>query len=480
MIGRMIIKYLPKEVMHKPRAIKYDMLIDKIRKQMVIADPIELELAMRLGSLIKKLNVGGLIMEIKTLKGFGKEVGLKIAEMNKMDEKELIDTICNNVDPSVQYSKDLVAWYNDLPDEYFEKRETQSEDGETGITEISIDDIIETIREVKKIAEIKEVLEDENVAALMADFDANKYKLPTQLKKAAIEYLEHYKEQQPTEKESEMSNSNEIIEAVLACTNEDELGEVFNEYTDTLAEIEIPDDEVDFDTLKSTILEQLGYEGEAEGEKKDEFDPDNFDPNDFDPDAAYAYAEKLKMPQLRKFAKEKLELTIKVGTKMTDILEMVQNRIMELAEGGAAAATKETDVELTPELIEELATSGDTESLLEICNQLEIKLNILQKKSAIIMKKLILAKLPESKPEQKETKPKGRGKLKAAASTDESTETAESIYSLMESMVVNGEKEPAIVKAVKPYYESKGKSALFIKKRVSQMVKIIKLDNDLE
>jgi hypothetical protein len=50
----------------------------------------------------------------------------------------------------------------------------------------------------------------------------------------------------------------------------------------------------------------------------------------------------------------------------------------------------------------------------------------------------------------------------------------------MEEMVLNGKAEDAIVKAVSPFYKEKGKSILFIKKRVKTMIPIIKLDNDME
>lgn len=465
--------------MQKTKAVRYDLLVDAVREQMVIAEPEELELAMRL-SIVKKINIGGLFMEIKQLKNFGKEVGLKMLAMNKMSEKELIDAICNEVDPSVQYTKELVAWYNDLPDEYFHEKESMTDkDGTIGKTEATdIDEIIEALSDAKKIADVKVILEDESLAELLAGFDATPYKLPSQLKKATIAYLEEIK--QSGIKEPSAMNQ-ELIDAVLATENEDELGEVFNEYPDELETIEVPETE-DYAELKAAILEQLGYEEpkkETKKEKKDkgEFE---FDPSAFDPDEVYAHLESLKMSDLRKFAKAQLGLVIPIGKKVVDILELCQAKLLELAEGAAEGSTGEEDIELTPELIEELASSGDVDSLLEVCAQLEIKPNILQKKSAISLKKLILTKLGEAKP-TKEEKPKtrGRGKLKATAEP-ESVETAESIYAMMEQMVLGGKKEPAIIKAVAPFYEEKGKSSLFIKKRVSQMVKIIKLDNDLE
>lgn len=50
----------------------------------------------------------------------------------------------------------------------------------------------------------------------------------------------------------------------------------------------------------------------------------------------------------------------------------------------------------------------------------------------------------------------------------------------MEELVLDGKSEDAIVKAVSPYYKEKGKSILFIKKRVKSMIAIIKIDNDME
>ena len=479
LIGRMLIKYLPKEVMQKTKAVRYDLLVDAVREQMVIAEPDELELAMRL-SIVKKINIGGLFMEIKQLKNFGKLVGLKMLEMNKMSEKELIDAICNEVDPSVQYPKELVAWYNDLPDEYFHAKESMTDkDGTVGKTEATdIDEIIEALNEAKKIADVKVILEDESLAELLAGFDATPYKLPSQLKKAVINHLEEIK--QSSDKKEPSTMNQELIDAVLATENEDELGEVFNEYPDELENIEITETE-DYSELKASILDQLGYEAPKEEKKakkdKGEFE---FDPSAFDPDEVYAHLETLKMSDLRKFAKAQLGLVIPIGKKVVDILELCQEKLLELAEGAVEGATGDEDIELTPELIEELAASNDVDSLLEVCAQLEIKPNILQKKSAISLKKLILTKIGEAKPTKEEKQPKGRGRGKLKSAAPETAETAESIYAMMEQMVLGGKKEPAIIKAVAPFYEEKGKSSLFIKKRVSQMVKIIKLDNDLE
>jgi hypothetical protein len=47
-------------------------------------------------------------------------------------------------------------------------------------------------------------------------------------------------------------------------------------------------------------------------------------------------------------------------------------------------------------------------------------------------------------------------------------------------LVIAGKSEDAITKAVSPYYKEKGKSILFIKKRVKTMIGIIKIDNDME
>ena len=147
---RCVLNTLRKEDKKLLKADRYDQLIDQVLgNRMVIADIEEIELAHKL-LIIKKINVRRLLMELKQLKEFGKEVGLKLAQMNKMNDDDLVLEIIRNVEPKVQYSKELVAWYNELDDSLFDQAEAESgaaatETAAASGDAISIDDVIEVV-----------------------------------------------------------------------------------------------------------------------------------------------------------------------------------------------------------------------------------------------------------------------------------------------------------------------------------------------
>ncbi len=515
----MCFKYLEKGGIKLLKCDRYDRLIDQVLgSRMVVADPKEIELANRL-LIIKRINPRRLLMEIKQLKEFGKEVGLKLAQMNKMSDEELTLEIIRNVEPKVQYSKELVAWYNELPDELFDQAEAQSgagaetADTTSSDTGISTADVIEVINGYSKKAELLEILEDNDVAALFEGFDPSVYRLPTQLKKAMIEHLEKPPVSEP-EAAAEVTDdqSAEILELINECENEDQLVEVFSEYQNVFEDMEVPDDideaalqQMMIDHINSktpqakeepeekkpmTLQERLAAKKAADaGAAKEEtakdesgFDWWNPKADDFDPDAAFAKVEPMKMPELRQFAKH-IGLTIGIGKKKDEILDLVANHIAESAEG-VSESTTAGEIELTAELVKDAVKAKDREALVAMCDQLGIVLNAIQKRSIPGMEKKLIETIGESKPAA-ETKATiksrtGRAKLGAKTETKAATPSAESVYGLMESMVLEGKSTDAIVKAVSPLYKEKGKSIIFIKKRVESMVQIIKIDNDME
>jgi hypothetical protein len=205
LLRRMCFKYLEKGGQKFLKADRYDQLIDQVLgPRMVIADKEEIELAHKL-LIIKKINIRRLFMELKELKEFGKEVGLKLAQMNKMSEEDLVLEIIRNVEPKVQYSKEMVAWYNELPDELFDQAEaettssakTEEKQSNDAAGEISTEDVIDVIETYTKKADMLELLEDNDVAPLFQGFDPASYKLPTQLKKAMVEFLKAEPEPEP-------------------------------------------------------------------------------------------------------------------------------------------------------------------------------------------------------------------------------------------------------------------------------------------
>lgn len=500
LLRQMCSKYLEKGGKKEVRTIRYDQLIDEVLgHRMVVADENEIQLAHRL-LIIKKINYRRLIMELKQIKEFGKEVGLKLAQMNKMEEDALVLEIIRNVEPKVQYSKELVAWYNELDDALFDQAEAESgatPDGEpsTG-TDVSIKDVIEVIQSYSKVVELKEILADDDVAPLFEGFDPSPYKLPTQLKKAMIEHLEKPAEEPAAANGDDQSA--EILELINEAEDEDGLVAIYGEYQSVFEDMEVPDD-IDAEALQASMIAHVESKAQPEEvpdkptslkdrlkkkdkpEKKDKpkddlsekFDWWTPDADGFNVDEAFAKVEELKMTELRQFAKY-IGLSIGIGKKKDEILDIVANKITEVTEG-VSESTATGEVELTAQLIKDAVKAKDRDTLVEMCDQAEIKLNALQKKSIPGMEKKLLASIED----KTDDKPTITGKAKLTTKKEPATD-AQSVYGIMESMVCEGKSEDAIVKKVSPIYKEKGKSIIFIKKRVQTMIQIIKLDNDLE
>lgn len=501
-------KYVPREVIRKPKAFGYQSLLQNVLiDNVTVATKAEIELVQKL-LIVNKLNVEELIMEMKELKVFAKEVGIKDAEVKKMDEDTLVREIITRVEPQQEYSKELVAFYNDLDDKYFDEAEateqtTVSAEQSNPNGEISIAEIIEGIKEFTKVKELKEILADDDIGPMFEGFDPSPYKLAPKLKKAMIDFLEN-----PPAAEEEEANDNNaaIIEAVMELEVEDDIVGAYEELKEThFSEIDL--DEIDeIDQLKEAMLAALGYEEEkkepekkksllglikdkkkeTKGKsklttKKDENEFDWFDPEG-NIEEQYAQVEELGFAKAKSFAKQALGLTLQVGLKKNEVFDAIATKMSEIAEGGTVESTDDTGVELTPELVADAVKAKDKEALVAICEQLEIKLNALQKKSVGGMEKRILEKLGEAaEPEEKEKVTAKKGiQTKLKLETKEEVSEEKSVYQLMEELVLDGKSEDAIVKAVSPYYKEKGKSILFIKKRVKSMIAIIKIDNDME
>ena len=508
LLRQMQSKYISKGVMRKPKAYRYESLLQSVLiDNVTVATKDEIELAQKF-LIINKIKLEELVMEMKDLKKFAKEVGIKDAEVKKMDEDTLVREVITRVEPQNEYSKELVAFYNDLPDEFFDKAEAtggaEAEAETNSETEgaYSIDDVIEVINEYTKVIELKEILADDDVGVMFEGFDPAPYKLAPKLKKAMIEFLKS-----PPAEESNDGDNEEAIGLILEMESEEDLVAAFEELQEShFSEVDAEAIE-DTDQLKDAMLNALGYvkpDPEPEPEKKsllglmkkkkenaeqptgkakltakaDDDQYDWFDPNG-DMEEMYAKVEEIKqIAKLKGFAKQKLEISCKVGMKKDEVLEAIANRMQEIAEGGVTTSTESDNTELTPELIAAAVKAKDKEALASICDQLGIKLNALQKKSIPGMEKKLQEQMAEAKPKT-ESKPQ-QTKLKLGTKKEETPSEEKSVYQLMEELVLGGKAEDAVTKAVSPYYKEKGKSILFIKKRVKTMISIIKIDNDIE
>lgn len=505
-------KYVPKEVMRKSRAFRYEYLINSVLiYDLGIATRQEIEVCQKL-QWIKHLRLEDLVMEIKQLKEFGKEVGLKPLAMGKMNESEIIVEIIKNIDPKEEYSQEFVAWYDTLEDKYFDDAETEdlneakTEETNSDAVEDDLSELIEVINETKKIDELKEICEDPDFKELFP-IDINEYKTAKKLKDAMLECLgnDKGKKEEKEEKEEEVEIDDEtkaeLIEIINSIENEEDLIEfISDENVETIFadKFEIDENDVNIEAIKKQLLEVLGVKEEKKPSLKDrlakkiekkeekkaekeevnsEYEID-FDPNEFDPDEVYAAAEELPIPKLRKFAKQ---LELKANPKMTkeEILEMIAEKLQELVEGDTGESGEGTEVTVTRSMVEDAIKAKDKETLAEMCSAFEIKLNSLQSKNVKIMGDKLLEVVPEDEPKNR-TEKKSKLELRNTKKDSKLTEVESiSIYQVIEKMVKDGADETTIIATVKPWYTEKGKSIFHIKKTVKQLIEIMKNDNDL-
>jgi hypothetical protein len=512
--------YVPEGVMRKARVYRYEALIESVLiDNLSIATKEEIELAMRL-SWVKYINTKELIMEMKQLKEFGKEVGLKPLTMGKMDEDALIISIIKNVEPKNQYSQEFIAWYESLHDDYFEAAETTdvgstatttTEDPgpTTGATTGDFDELIAVINDTNVVAELKEICKDPDFGYLFKSLEMGKFRVVKTLKEAMLNAIANYGQDDGDEGGIEVDDDlkAEMISIINTINTEDELIEfVSDETVEALFadKLNIGEDTIDVEGLKAQMLELLGVDEPKEekpmslkekmamkkAEKqstkpaltKTSTDDDEyvipFDPESFDPDEVYAAAESLGIPQVRKFAKQ-LDISAPPGSKKTDILELIGNKLQEMVEGSVAPSTGDAEVTVTKTLLNDAIAAGDKETLQAMCEEFGIKLSALQKKSIKLMGDKLMEVVPDDEPEKRD-KPTVSiaAKLKGKDIAAPVSET-QSIYQIIEKMVLDGADEATITNEVKPLYTEKGKTLLYIKKRVKQMIEIIKGDNDL-
>ena len=499
LLSKIIRKNLSKEVMRKPKAFKYDAML-----QSVLVDNIassteeEVKLAFKL-LWINQLNVKELIMEIKKIKEFGKMVGLKPLVMAKMDEDTLIVEILKNIDPQKEYDQEFVAWYESLNDKYFD----MADGGSAGEAEAAGDDfaeLIEAIQETEKLDELKEIAGDDDFKHLFESLQLGRYKSVKSLQKAMVDCLTTAPAEaggEAEEDELDAETKEAMVEAIQSIENEDELIEFISDedveaYFQDKLEI---GDEIDVDGLKAQMLSILGVEEKEEkkpmtlkermaakkaekeaaaggGESTEAMEVE-FDPNAFDADEVYAAAEALGLPKLRKFAKQ-IGVTAPAGSKKDDILELVANQLVEMAEGGGEAAGEETgEVAINKALVQNTIDADDKDTLIAMCEEMGIKLNAIQKKSSKLMGQKLLEVVPDA-PQDDSKAATGKRTLKTGKS--EPANEAQSVYQTIEQMVLNKDSEADIVKAVTPWYKEKGQTLIRIKQRVKAMIEIVQGD----
>jgi len=506
-------KYVPKGVMRKPRSYRYEHLINAVLiYDLGIATRNEIEVCLKL-QWVKHLKVEDLVMELKQLKEFGKEVGLKPLAMGKMDEDELIIQIIKTINPKEEYSQEFVAWYDTLSDEYFEAAETEDmkeevkEEKEEEVKEDDLSELIDVIKETKKIDDLKAIVEDEDFKDVFK-IDLSKYKTVKSLREAMLECLgteeENGEEGEEDKVEIDEETKTQLIDIIKSIENEEQLLEFISDedVQELLGDVEIDEEQTDVENVKKQLLEILGVKEEEKkkpslkdrlkagkkAEKKEEKEEEvetgsyevEFDPEEFDPDEVYAAAEELPIPKLRKFAKQ-LELKVSPKNTKAEIMEMIAEKLQELAEGDTEESEKETEVTITKSMVDDAVKAKDKDTLAGMCDAFEIKLNSIQRKNIKTMSEKLYEVVPEDEPKSR-TEKTSKSKLSLRSGKKETKlkeEDAISVYQIIEKMVLDGADEATIITAVKPIYSEKGKSIFHIKKVVKQLVEIIKNDNDL-
>jgi hypothetical protein len=495
-------KYVPKGVMRKARVYRYEYLINSVLiYDLGIATREEIEVCQKL-QWVKHLKVEDLVMEMKQLKEFGKEVGLKPLAMGKMDEDEIIIEIIKSINPKEEYSQEFVAWYDTLEDKYFEAAETEDmkeepkAEKEEEVKEDDLSELVAVINETKKIDDLKEICEDPDFKSIFK-LDLSKYKTAKSLKEAMLECLGK-EEGEEGGIEIDDETRNELIDIIKSIENEEQLLEFISDddVQGLLGDVEIDEDQTDVESVKAQLLKILGVEEEKKKpslkdrlkksgkkeEKKEEVESDYevpFDPTDFDADEVYSAAEELPIPKLRKFVKQ-LELKASPKTTKEEMLEMIADKLVEFAEGDTGDSEKGEEVTITRSMVEDAIKAKDKDTLAGMCDAFEIKLNSIQRKNIKTMSEKLFEVVPEDEPKSR-TEKTSKSKLSLRGKKETKTPEADaiSVYQIIEKMVLDGADEATIITAVKPIYSEKGKSIFHIKKVVKQLIEIIKNDNDL-
>lgn len=514
-------KHLSPETKRRAKCYWYDELITKAPYLEFTEE--EQKVIDQITPITENINLKEFIMEMADLKKFAKEAGLSLKEIKGLDEDELIIAIISSVDSEKNYSDEFTEWYDELDEDYFNQADSIGEEGEEEEEEGEEDEtksqLIEAIEDCKKVSELKEILDSEEFGEIFEDVDPDKFKLTSKLKEAMLEAVENYfvESEEEEEAEEEENGNEELIAAIEKCKTLKKLQAIAEE-NEVFEGIKFKTGkgrgvkERDLDEVKEEMINLLSGEEEEEEEekpaaksdKKGKADkksstaidmsnsPIDFDVDDFDVEELMEEVGKLPFLRLKTFAKV-IGLTIKPGVKQDQIIELVEEQLQKIADGEAAQEKpekkekgkpgrkpkevvkeeeeEEEEIEITEELIKDAIDGDDTEMLAEICESLGIKLSNIQKKSAKQMGVLALRQF-------------GRvhGKKKELEKEDKTIDKEErqSVYQMIEEMVLEEEDEDTIIEAVSPIFKERGKKAAYIKKRVMGMIEIVKLDNDLE
>jgi len=468
----------------------------------------ESEVATKIYLKLKSIKLEIIMSEIKLVKKFAEEVGISEKKIAKMDEDELIRAVVAAVDADKTYSKNFVAWYEDLPEEVFEeevieeekeetpkaKKDKKLEEEKVKVSAKKLERLLDTISEAEEMSELKEILEDNEDLFPKKIFKIREFEA---LQEAMVEILEEYEEksieeeepvikkkakkEEPEEEEEpvikkkakkeepeeEVDNS-KLIKKINKAEDVDDLKEIFKESTESFEGISTRGIQK-FENLKAKMLKCLSDEDEEVPVKE----KPSTETNDLEELA------KLPAPFLKKKAKE-MGIKTLPGYSKEKIMGLIAEKLgIEIEEKEEPVKVKVSKKEIQKEEVEvveidqtfvnQLVRAKDIEALIDVAKELGVKISILEKKSVKRLGAKLIEFLSEKEEEVEEEAPKAK------------KEKGKSIYKEIEKMVLDGISFKKIVKEVTPLFESKGEDdEEYIEKRVKQLVAIIKFDNEIE
>jgi len=449
----MLHKYLRKEVMRQVKAVQYYELVSLVLgSKIAIATKEEIQLANKL-FISYKINTKELIMEMKQLKKFAEEVGLTAKAIKGMEEDELILEIVKNLDADTTYSDDFIAWYDELPEEMFDEADAIDEEKPKGKgkkekevekeeeEENDFSELIGAIEECTEIDELVEIAQDEDFEEIFAEVDTDT-KLVKKLKKAMLKAIEDY-EPEVEEEKPEVKEKGKKEEPIK---EEKKRGRPAKE-KEEVEEVELDDE------AKEELVTAINEADSTEDLKE------------------VADSVKEDYPELFK------GIAFRSGRGKSPYRELEEVQAEMLEKLGAEVEEKEeeeeteTELEITAESVNDAVEADDKETLVAMCEQLEIELKPLMKRSAKKMAEKIVEKLPKEKPGKRGLK--GKDKKEKVEEVAEEKGEKQSVFALVEQMVNDGAKEKDIVAACEPILAERGKKKLFVAKFVKSLIAIV-------
>jgi hypothetical protein len=447
----LLIRFGKGEYLRKPAAFRGLEYVKIVERNPARVTKSEFKLAHKL-SYLKQLYLEDIYMEISELKKFAKEVGLEysIKEIKAMNEEDLIREIVQKVSNKKTYSDEFTEWYMEIPEDsaYFQdpepeekpssKKSKKVEEPEEEPEEINFDEIEEAITDADEVEELYEIIDEYST---VFNKKLKKFDEVEELQEKMIEVLEE-KKNPPTkpsakskkveepEEEPEEIDKEALVDAIMGAENLEELKEIYNnEDVKSFFEGVSIRGKIKFETLKDNMLKALGVSEKPE-EEEDQV----------------AKWEAMPIFKLRTLAKE-MGIVAKIGVNKTDLIKMM----VEKSESEDEESEDEDVVEVDPTLIKSLVKAKDTESLLQICKDMDIKVGSLDKRNVVRLGGLIIAELDKSEEKEPEEKPSSK-RIELPKPT---TPKSDSLYAAIKEIL------------------DKGKDGEFVLKRVKQLINII-------